>query len=299
MKILTILGIGLAVVGAPIVSAATTAQEMQTVMQAAPSIVTVKIVSRTQMGEGSTVQNQESSTSAPGVVVEANGLIMLSKSSYSMDSLASMFGEDSSGFKMKTTPTDFKVTVGDESHEYNAVLAATDDILGLAFIQITDLGDRKLQTADFSAAASPSVGDDVLSLSRLPKGYDFAPIVHAGRIAGSITLPRSAFVLDGVEGIPGLPVYSGDGKILGVVTFLKPTVSASAGSPGMLQLLTSLFSGGGLSGAMQSFVVPNTTVRPVIAQAEQRAVAVLAKSAPSSTSPSSTAMKPAAKAPAK
>lgn len=267
-------------------------------MQSAPSIVTVKIVVRTQMGEGSTVQNEESSTSAPGVVVEANGLIMLSKSSYSMDSLSNIFGADNSGFKMKTIPTDFKVTVGNESHEYTAVLAATDNILGLAFVQITDLGDRKLQPADFTSASNPAVGDTVLSLSRLAKGYDFAAVVHRARIAGSITLPRQAFVLDGIPGIPGLPVYTGDGKVLGVVTFLKPTVSPSDSSGGSLQMLMSLFSGGGIASLLQSFVVPNSTVEPVITQAEVRATAILAKSTAAGSS-AATPTKPAAKAPAK
>ncbi len=295
MKRMSLLALSLALACSPVVASATAAQEMQTVMQNAPSIVTVKIVMTTQMGEGSSVQNQESSTSAPGVVVEPNGLIMLSKSSYSMDSLASMFGEDTSGFKVKTTPTSFKVTVGNESHEYSAVLAATDDILGLAFVQITDLGTRKLQTADFSPVVTPVVGDAVLSVTRLAKGYDFAPVVHRGRIAGSITLPRSAFILDGVQGIPGLPVYTGDGKVLGVITYLKPTISGADGSPGMLQALTALFSGGGLSALMQSFVVPNTTVRPVIAQAEQRAITILAKPTSAATAPQASGSKAAPK----
>ncbi len=276
-----------------LISNAQSAQQVQALLSSqSPLIVTVKVIYKTSMIAGGNSTNREGKSDTTGVVITSDGLVMLSTTSYSTDSLASIFsGGDMPGFSMKTVPTDFKVTIGKESKEYTAILAATDSILGLTFIQISDLDGRKLASLDMSKSQQPSVGERVVAVNRLTKGFDYAPYFSSAQISGQIDLPRTAYMLDGSIGSLGLPVYNLQGDLLGILTTLKPTVSQDTDEGGFSSLIR-LFSGGG-GGIIQTFLVPTSTVQTVIAQAEVRAKAELAKQAlkPAVTQKSGTAKK--------
>lgn len=257
-------------------------QLMQTLT---PSLVTVKIVYKTQVSEGGQSSTSEGKTETTGVVVSPDGLVMLSASSYSFD-FGAFFGNiggggDNSDFKSKTIPTDFKVTVGHDQKDYSAKLVATDTILGLTFIQITDLQGKTLEAVDMSQRAQPALGEKVILFSRLSKGYDYAPYFHITTVCGEIQIPRHAYLLDGA-GLPiGLPVYDLSGKPLGILTTLAPTVvETDSGGMGM-QIMQRLFSGGGFG---QVFLVPAESVNTIIMQAKERAAKLSATTSNSSSS---------------
>lgn len=249
-----------------------------------PALVTVKIVYKTQMSAEGQSSTSEGKTEATGVVVSPDGLVMLATNSYSFD-FSSIFGNlggggDSPDFKSKTVPTDFKVTVGQDQKDYDAKLVATDTILGLTFIQITNLQGKKLTSVDMSQAAQPVVGERVILFARLGKGYDYAPYFHMTTICGEIQIPRHAYMLDGSGLGTGLPVYDLNGKPLGILTSLAPSVvETDSGGMGM-QFVQRLFSGGGLA---PTFLVPAETVNTIITQAKERA----AKLETSGTTPTS------------
>ncbi len=241
-----------------------------------PKIVTVKIITRTMMGEGSNTQNTEGNTYAEGVVVSPSGLVMLSTSAYSTDVFQQLLGSlAGSGFEMKTVPTGFKITIGDESKEYNGFLAATDSILGLSFVQIEGLDGRALTAEDMNSSAQASLGEEVYCITRLQKGYNYAPYLHTARIGGSIVLPRPAFLLTETAMPLGLPVYNAAGQVLGVMTLLKPTVTPTESGSNPFGMLGSILGGGG--SPLQFFLVPSSAVNAVVLQAETRAKALLAK----------------------
>ncbi|CEK13905.1 hypothetical protein CWRG_00654 [Chthonomonas calidirosea] len=257
---------------------------VQLMQRLTPALVTVKIVYKTQMSAEGQSTTSEGKTEATGVVVSPDGLIMLATSSYSFDfgGFLGNFGGggDNTDFKSKTIPTDFKVTVGHEQKDYNATLVATDTILGLTFIQITDLQGKKLEAVDMSQAAQPTLGEKVILFSRLSKGYDYAPYFHITTICGEIQIPRHAYLLDGA-GLPiGLPVYDLGGKPLGILTTLAPTVVDTDSSGMGMQIVQRLFSGGGFG---QIFLVPAESVNTIIMQAKERAAKLSATTSSSSS----------------
>src|SRR5579859_4975964 len=111
----------------------------------AASIVTIRLVLKTEFKGGGQAQDTESRSEQEGVVVSPDGLIMVSDAAFNTDRMKDMLGGfgGGMGFDIKTTPTDIKVVIEREEKEYDAFLAATDKNLGLAFIKMEGLGDRK------------------------------------------------------------------------------------------------------------------------------------------------------------
>jgi hypothetical protein len=249
------------------------------VAKSAPAIVTVKVVLKTEFKFGGQSQDTESRAELQGAVVSEDGLIMISNAAFATDRLRDLMGAgaETAGFGFKITPTDFKVVVEREEKEYSAFLAATDTNLGLSFLKVEGLGDRKLPVVDFASAASPAPGQKLVSVSRLSKGYDYAPYFESARVSGEITRPRQAWMLDGTVSAIGLPIYLLSGETVGVLTTIASGVKAeNSGEMMGMGMLMRLFGGGGGAGLMRLFVVPGATITSVITQAKQRAVEVAA-----------------------
>ena len=141
---------------------------------------------------GGQSRGQEFQVATEGVVVTQDGLIMMSNAPISSNTLRQMLGGgDDDSNSVSISPTDFKVTISNEEKEYSAFLAATDAKLGLAFIKIEDLAGRKLPTVDFSKCPAVNVGDQVAAVTRLGKGYDYAPIYAEGPVKGAVSKPPS------------------------------------------------------------------------------------------------------------
>lgn len=271
-------------------------QLQNAVTKNASTVVTVKMVLKTEFKTGGNAQDREARTVQQGVIVSPDGLIMTTDVLFNTDRIKEMMNgsSDSSGFSMNIKPTDIKVIIEREEKEYSAFLAGTEGNLGLAFIKIEDLGDRKLTPVDFTSAANPVLGQKIVMVSRLSKGYDFAPFFETARISGELTKPRKAWLLDGNLSPPGLPVYTLSGDILGVLTLISSGVKSDVSE----QDISSMMGGGGF-GPFHLFVVPSPAINAAITQAKQRAVEVAAeraknKAAAPATPPKTTPQKPAA-----
>jgi hypothetical protein len=253
------------------------------VAKSSPAIVTVKVVLKTEFKFGGQSQDTESRAELQGAVVSEDGLVMISNAAFATDRLRDLMGggADTAGIGFKITPTDFKIVVEREEKEYSAFLAATDTNLGLSFLKVEGLGDRKLPVVDFASSASPAPGQKLVSVSRLSKGYDYAPYFESARVSGEIARPRQAWMLDGTVSAIGLPVYTLSGETVGVLTTIASGVKAenSGDMMGMGMLMRLLGGGGGGAGLMRLFVVPGANVTSVITQAKQRAVEVAAERA--------------------
>ena len=253
-----------------------TATQIQSVVsKVAPAIVTIKAVMKTEFSANGQSRDVESRVTMLGVVVDKDGLIMISNAAFSPGRVMALMGQgDGSSKDLKAVPIDFKVIFEQEDKEYSGFLAATDSKLDLAFIKIEDLGDRKLSTIDFSTGADPVIGQEILTVARLEKGYDYAPYFATARIGGVIERPRKAFLLSGIGNF-GLPMYTLAGENIGVVTTVESGVQ-SEGSVTDVGTMLRFASGGGL---LRAFIVPTSVVNALIAQARLRAVTVAAERA--------------------
>lgn len=246
----------------------------------APSIATVKIVSKTDFSMGGQSQSSESRSEVPGVVVDEGGLVMISNATFDTSGVKDIFAASGqSGFDIKITPVEFKVVIEQEEREYEAFLAATDTKLGLAFVQIADLEDRKLAAIGFDGAADLAVGQRLLAVGRLKKEYDYAPYVVEANVTGRIAKPRAAWLVDGNMAGAAIPAFTETGAIAGVIGDV-PVASEEEGDDHGGRLLRRLL---GRMNPVQptapSFLLPPAPVKASIEAARKQAADLAAERA--------------------
>ncbi len=244
---------------------------------AAPAIVTVKVVIKMEVMMMGQAQNEESRSELAGVVVDDSGLVMISNAEISSDRIKEALSGNpmAASMDIKMTPTDFQIIFGNEEKEYPAFLVAKDTKLDLAFLQVQDLGDRMPDFISFDETASAAIGDEVLAVSRLKKGYDYAPFLATARISGAIRKPRKAWIVDGSVSSYGLPVFSSGGDVVGVLVTLAPSTRDDAGSGSGFGSLMRFMRGGGLDSGVGTFVLPGKVVKGLIGQSKRKAVEML------------------------
>lgn len=264
----------------------------------APAVVTIRLVLKTEMKAGGQARDSEERTGLEGVVVSPDGLIMISDAQINPKRLEDMFGGlGAEGVDMKTTPTDIKVVIEREEKEYDAFLAATDTNLGLAFLKIEGLGDRKLTAVDFTNTVTPAIGQPIVLVTRLDKGFDYAPFFKTARISGEVAKPRQAWLMDQDLSDLGLPVFSPSGEVVGVLTTLASGMKAESPDLSMgIGMMMRMFGGGGGQSLFHVFVVPGQPIVTAIAEAKQRAVVVAAERAKAKANAPTVPAKPAAPA---
>lgn len=247
-------------------------QSAQVLQRRASSIVTVKIVLKTEINVMGQTQEREERIQVQGAVVDPSGLVMFSNSSISasqlQEALSGMMEEEGQGggLEIKTDPSDIKVVFGDEDKEFPAALVATDQRLDLAFVQVQELGDTKPVAVEFPDDATPAIGQTIVSVSRLNEGYDYAAFFETALVVGEITKPQKAFMVSGEASAVGLPVFSPSGEVVGVLTVLASGMRPQGGG-----LMDAMGGQNAMASAFQAFVLPTKQVKALIAQAKERA----------------------------
>ena len=240
----------------------------------ASSIVTVKVVIKTEFSMMGQAQNEESRSELQGVVVDDTGLIMISNAEISadrvMEALTSSGNPMMANVDLTMTPTDFKVIFGTEEEEYDAFLVAKDTKLDLAFLQVTGITGRALTAISFAEGATPAVGDTVVAIGRLKKGYDYASFAATARVSGAIRKPRKAWIIDGNLTGYGLPIFLTSGDVVGVLITLAPTTTDDSGGAGF-GVIMRMMRGGGVDSGVGTFVLPAKVVNGLIKQSRARA----------------------------
>lgn len=181
----------------------------------APAIVSIKFVLKLQITMGGQQQEHEINREVHGVVVGDQGLIMTGNNHFE--------GGFGRGMRMrrqmeiKATPKDIKVLFGNEQTEFDARLVARDSNLDLAFVQILDLKDRKIQAVDLTKPVELSIGQELVGVSRMGRGFDCAPLIVGLRVAAKIEKPRPMWLVAGDFSALGHPVFDLAGTPVGVM----------------------------------------------------------------------------------
>ncbi|MBN2489399.1 MAG: hypothetical protein JXQ29_00925, partial [Planctomycetes bacterium] len=176
----------------------------------APAIVSIQVVLDLEAGG----QTREQRLRGHGVAVSDTGLIMTSIETIKPNLNAR--GPRGQRLSVKITPADIKIVFEKDEKEYDAFVVVRDTKRQIVFLQLKSFkpADRKISFVDFSKSATPKVGDEYITVHRLAKGYDYAPLFSAGRIIGELTKPRKALLVS--HAAPsGLPAFSLEGKLIG------------------------------------------------------------------------------------
>lgn len=176
-----------------------------------PALVTIKFVMKIEgMGGDGGGQDAE----AGGVLIEPTGLVLVSNAK--IGGMASRMG-------MTANPTDIKVLQGEDTEGLKARIIARDSELDLAWVQIDDekAKGKTFPYVDIAAGATPNLGDKVLVVDRMGKFFDHAVVIDEARIGGFAKKPRPLYIPTGLPdrrafNTLGMPMFSADGKCLGV-----------------------------------------------------------------------------------
>ncbi|MBP9144585.1 MAG: trypsin-like peptidase domain-containing protein [Thermoanaerobaculia bacterium] len=252
----------------------------------APAIVSVKVVLKTEFNMGDSMQEQESVLDALGAVVDPDGLILLWNSQLSASRLMDAVRQMGEGeeFRIKMTPTDFRVTFAGDPREHRAFLAASDSELDLAFLQLEEKPERPLPSVEFGRSRPTEIGDTVVGVSRLSPAFDRAAYFETGRIAGRIAKPAAAFILDASPALLGLPVFDLQGRAVGAVATVLSRVSEPSTQGGDMMSYFALGRGRMESGPLGVFLLPGERVQELVSAARLRARELLAERQPASPS---------------
>jgi hypothetical protein len=230
----------------------------------APAIVAVDQVYQVRLTyQGQVVMEQEMPAPGLGAVVDPTGLIVVGDVGH----LTKAFERGMEGMSLVLAPRSMKVTFPGDPKEHDAVLVVRDSNVGVAFLQVLDLGDRKLPTVDLAQGGEgPRLGQDLLGVRRLGRGFDHAPEALRLSVSESILQPRRMWGLRGDFQEHGLPAFDLAGRPVGLVTVQFGSEGIDMGAAMM---------GGGI--AARPCLLPLDVVRPLVEQAKKRVPEALEK----------------------
>lgn len=172
-------------------------------------LVTVRFVLKVKTRAGENEADRE----ATGAMLDAKGLILCSNSDFSVNRLR----RDASA-----TPSDIKVLVGEDTEGLPARLVARDSELDLAWLQISEAGERSFSAVEIGEIAEVVVGESLFAVSRLDKFFDRAFAVRQTRVSAIVNKPRRVYIPTTPLAEFGLPVYNASGRLVGFTTVLRP-----------------------------------------------------------------------------
>jgi hypothetical protein len=202
--------------------------------QKAGPVVSVKAVLHVKFSFRGQSQEQEVNATSGGIAVNNAGLVMVPASAFDVN----LGGRGRrGGMDINVTPSNIRVVFPGDTTEYPSILGAKDSKLGLAFVLIKDLAGKKdLKVLDLEQTVEPKVGDTLYTVRRLGQGFDYAPMCSRVRIAGTVTKPRSMWIVEGAGNDVAMPVYSAEGAVAGIVVSQTGVGEDAATRPFLLPL---------------------------------------------------------------
>jgi hypothetical protein len=220
------------------------------------AVVHISAVAKLPMGGG----GEKVKVTALGTVVDPSGLVVFSTAQ--LDLVALIKNLVSNQISESLPPIQFElsdVTIRfPEGGETTAKIVLKDDDLGLGFVApgkpLDPARKGKLTALPLTDSVKPDVLDNVILITRLGKMLNYQAAVHTSTIAAIITKPRTLYVV----GSPGCPVFTVDGKLVGIAV-----LSPGGPSGGIFGVIAG-------AGGSAAVTVPTSEVRRLADQAREQ-----------------------------
>ena len=186
----------------------------------AETLVTVQFVLKVKINGGGD-QEYEGDITCP--LIDSAGLILCSNTE--LGGYITRIGRLGRAGGVSAAPSDIEVMLADETEARKARLLVRDTDRDLAWIHLEEpLLDADRPYLDLTVNALPEIGDTLYVLRRMSKLFGAQPIV-AELVLGAVTeKPRRVLVptLPASLGF-GLPVFTADGRLVGVTVLQMPS----------------------------------------------------------------------------
>jgi len=227
------------------------------------------VVKITATGGGPMVNmpEQEQKVKVLGTIIDPSGLTIVPflDPTKAIGTMKLNAGGQAIELKFKGEVREVKYRLSDGT-EVPGRLVLTDDDLSLAFVAPEKPLDKKtlakIAHVDLTKAAKKaSVLDKIITLGRLGKTLNHTLSVRIGRISAIVTKPRTFYV---GSGSMGSPVFTAEGKLLGICT-RRAAKSGRSRSVGMMSML----SGRGAGASVTPVILPAADVKEIADQAKE------------------------------
>lgn len=251
------------------------------------AVVTLQLVISQEMSMGGRqAGREEEKTEVTGTLIDPSGLVVASLVTTDPgDLMANLMGAASGmpeGMQFQTTVKDAKVRLAD-GRELPCRVVLRDKDLDLIFFRLAQKPDAPLPAVSLDGGGVAQALDEVVVVNRMGHVAGRSVAGAVSRISALVEKPRRYYAIGQDTGMAGLgsPVFTADGKFLGMMALRSVPAQ---GRPGMSAML-----GGGLSLGLLPIVVPADQIAEAASQApqappkEEKKVATPAAAAPTAT----------------
>lgn len=228
------------------------------------TIVTVKFILKVKMGGMMAgMGDQESENEINGVMIDPKGLVLCSNTQLGgfTGVLKKMMGP--MGSEMSSTPSDYRILIGNDEEGVSAKLVARDSELDLAWVRIKNPSGKTYDYVDFKNGAKVAVGQGVVALKRMGKYFGRTATCAEGHIGGITEKPRDLYIpSSGIMASLGVPVYLTDGRIIGFTIMQMPETEDAEFNP--MSMISQMMN---MQESMGGFILPAADVAKATARA--------------------------------
>lgn len=181
------------------------------------TIVTVKIIRKEwSVMEGKEFSKGESKNEVSGTIIDKNGTVIVS--AFAVDP-TKFFNQLSSGrsfkFEWRSQITGIKIILPDKK-EIDGKMVLKDEKLDLIFIRPESKEKRKYEYVNLKDYIEPDIMEKIVIMSRIGKIGNRTIFASLSRIGGIIKKPRDYYLSTDQMASPGSPVFTVNGKIVGI-----------------------------------------------------------------------------------
>lgn len=180
----------------------------QLVAQHGAAAVTVKFV----MAVTNSGNEQRIEDRAQGLLVQADGLVLVPDRAVSMDFNALGGNAPGAGSAPVAKSSEFRVRLPGNEEWMTADLVTRDTELGLAWLRLRE-PPNGLGFVDLAQGVRAEPGMVFFSLLRTSDEWGGVPVVRPGLVLGETRTPKTSLLVDGVPGL----AFSSDGRPMGFV----------------------------------------------------------------------------------
>ncbi len=232
------------------------------------AVITVKVVVNVRfVVEGRESDEMEEVIETIATVIDSSGLAVLSYSSVDPmrilgDFLSQM--QNVPNVNIESDITDVKMFMAD-GHEIPAAVVMRDNDLDLVFIRSMKKMESPKALELTKHTDELSVMDEVLILTRLGNMTGRIPSISLFHVEAIIKKPRVFYVIDenAISGRLGAPVFSIDGKLVGLLVLNRKQVADKKFS------MSDLFGGASRTGILPG-ILPAEEIAAVAEQAQEK-----------------------------
>jgi hypothetical protein len=185
----------------------------------APSVAVVKCVLHMKWNTGGSPGEEETKMDGRAAVVDPTGILVIHGPTVGADTQKQRdWRTENPSSQMKLTAEDIRVILPPDDTEHPAAVLLMDSRLELAFLQVLDLGTKRLPAIDLSQGTAPRLGQTLAGVTRDAEGYGHAPGVWTLYASGRLEKPAPMWLAGGDFNIVGLPVFTLEGKPCGILS---------------------------------------------------------------------------------